>query len=67
MGTQNVLFKNQDTGKLQTISIDDIEGIKWINLASKSGVKLVLKDGSVLRFGGFKDSVIFYEYSRGPS
>uniref|UniRef100_A0A914CW44 FACT complex subunit SSRP1 n=1 Tax=Acrobeloides nanus TaxID=290746 RepID=A0A914CW44_9BILA len=56
LGTQNVLFKDTDTGKLQTISIDDIEGVKWIHLATKPGVKLIMKDGNILRFGGFKDS-----------
>ncbi|KAI1714423.1 hypothetical protein DdX_08518 [Ditylenchus destructor] len=54
----NLMFKNMATGKVQTISVDDIDEIAWQKLANKMGIRLSLKNGLHHRFGGFKSAEV---------
>lgn len=54
---QTIAFKNSKTGKLESIPIGDIESCQWTRMACKPALRLFLKNGNMMRFGGFADSV----------
>ncbi|CAI5444757.1 unnamed protein product [Caenorhabditis angaria] len=49
-------FKNDKTGKITNLGNSDIKRLEWQRLGNKPGVRIALQDGTVLRFGGFKDT-----------
>ena len=50
-------FKSVKSGKVFQIRESDISQLEWMRAARGYEVKVVLKDGSVTLFGGFKESV----------
>lgn len=50
-------FKSVKSGKVFQIRDSDINEIEWLRAARGYEVKIVLKDGSVTLFGGFKETV----------
>ncbi|XP_065226212.1 FACT complex subunit Ssrp1 [Planococcus citri] len=53
---QNIVFKNSKTGKVEQLSVGDIELVNWLKLVGAYGIRLFLKNGSLYRFLGFKDA-----------
>jgi len=53
---QTVIFKNNKTGKPLHIQPSEIESIKWIRLAANFGLRIMLKNGTMYRFGGFNEN-----------
>ncbi|VDM63486.1 unnamed protein product [Angiostrongylus costaricensis] len=51
-----IQFKNEKTGKLNSVNASDLVGLNWQRLGNRPGIKLRFKDGKKIRFGGFKDS-----------
>ncbi|CAF3270543.1 unnamed protein product [Rotaria socialis] len=54
--SNSVIFKNVRTGKVETITKDDIENIKWAKRARGYGLKFITKNDTSLRYDGFKDT-----------
>lgn len=54
---QGVVFKNTKTGKVTSLSPSNWERVSWIRLGAGYGIKLLLKDGNMHRFGLFKQTV----------
>lgn len=52
---QLVIFKNSKTGKVDQIQSSDIDNIKWQRLAASFGLRFMLKNGQLYRFGGFTE------------
>ncbi len=52
-----MIFKNTKTGKLDQISVSQIESCKWIRIGNRPGIKIIEKDGNVHRYGGFAPEV----------
>lgn len=53
---QSAIFKNTKTGKVDQIQVPEIEEIKWMRLAATHGLRIILKNGSMYRFGGFNEN-----------
>ncbi|XP_054717717.1 FACT complex subunit Ssrp1-like [Uloborus diversus] len=53
---QTAIFKNNKTGKLDQIQASEIESIKWMRLANNHGLRIMLKNGTMYRFGGFVET-----------
>ncbi|CAF2516960.1 unnamed protein product [Rotaria sp. Silwood2] len=56
--SNSVVFKNLRTGKVETITKDEIENIKWMRRSRGYGLKFITKNDSSLRYDGFKDTDI---------
>ena len=56
-------FKSVKSGKVFQIRESDIQQMEWIRAARGYEVKVVLKDGSVTLFGGFKETVSLFGIS----
>lgn len=56
MTDQSIIFKSGRTGKVDTISSADFELVNFQNFAGSLGIRVFLKNGSLHRFMGFKDS-----------
>lgn len=54
---QHIIFKNNKTGKVEQISSSDLESVNWMKLVGSWGIRVFLKNGTLHRFGGFKDGV----------
>lgn len=54
---QAVIFKNSKTGKVEQIQATEIESISKQRIAATPGLRLMLKNGSMYRFGGFNETV----------
>lgn len=54
---QSISFKNSKTGKVEQISSSDLEFVNWQKLVGNWGLRLFLKNGSLHRFFGFRESV----------
>ena len=52
-----VIFKNIKTGKVDNMSSDDIEEVKWLMRARGHCLKFLLKSGNIHRFDGLKEAV----------
>lgn len=52
-----MIFKNSKTGKVEQISSSDMDVVNWQKLVGSWGLRIFLKNGTLHRFGGFKDSV----------
>ncbi|XP_026499776.1 FACT complex subunit Ssrp1 isoform X1 [Vanessa tameamea] len=55
MTDQNIIFKNSKTGKVEQISANDIELVNFQKFIGSWGLRLFLKNGTLHRYGGFKD------------
>ncbi|XP_028127722.2 FACT complex subunit Ssrp1 [Diabrotica virgifera virgifera] len=53
---QNIIFKNSKSGKVQQIPSSDFDVVNFQNFAGTWGIRLFLKNGTLHRFVGFKDS-----------
>ncbi|KAL1498349.1 hypothetical protein ABEB36_009162 [Hypothenemus hampei] len=56
MTDQNIIFKNSKTGKVEQISAADFEVVNFQNFAGTWGIRVFLKNGSLYRYAGFKES-----------
>lgn len=56
MTDQNIIFKNSKTGKVEQIPSSEFDVVNFQNFAGTWGVRLFLKNGTLHRFVGFKDS-----------
>uniref|UniRef100_T1HQR0 FACT complex subunit SSRP1 n=1 Tax=Rhodnius prolixus TaxID=13249 RepID=T1HQR0_RHOPR len=52
----NIVFKNNRTGKVEQLASTDLELCNWQKLVGTWGLRLFLKNGSLRRFTGFKES-----------
>ncbi|KAH8394742.1 hypothetical protein KR222_003898 [Zaprionus bogoriensis] len=53
---QNIIFKNNKTGKVEQISADDIDLINSQKFVGTWGLRIFTKSGALHRFSGFRDS-----------
>lgn len=53
---QQIIFKNIKTGKPMSVPADQIESITWQRFASDHGIRLLMKNGSLHRFDGLRQS-----------
>ncbi|KAK0174565.1 hypothetical protein PV327_010324 [Microctonus hyperodae] len=53
---QNIIFKNQKTGKVEQISANDLEMVNFQKFPETWGLRLFLLNGMLHRFRGFKES-----------
>lgn len=53
---QSISFKNNRTGKVDQLSASDLDLCNWQKLVGAWGLRLFLKNGSLHRFCGFKES-----------
>lgn len=51
------VFKSSKTGKVLQIKEADIESLEWLRAARGHEVKVMMQDGNVAKFDGFKESV----------
>jgi len=58
---QHIIFKNNKTGKVEQLSSPDIDVVNWQRLVGSWGLRIFLKNGSMHRFGGIKESVSNYK------
>lgn len=59
---QAVIFKNNKTGKVEQISSPDIDAINWQRISGGWGLRVITDNGTLHRFGGFKESVMIQLY-----
>lgn len=57
MTDQNIVFKNSKTGKVEQIPANEIELVNFQKFIGSWGLRLFLKNGTLHRYGGFKDGV----------
>lgn len=57
LSDQGITYRNVKTGKVETLNASDIEVVNWQRLAGSYGVRIFTENGSLYRFGGFKESV----------
>ncbi|KPI95662.1 PREDICTED: FACT complex subunit Ssrp1 [Papilio xuthus] len=55
MTDQNIIFKNSKTGKVEQISANDIDLVNFQKFIGSWGLRVFLKNGTLHRYGGFKD------------
>ncbi|KAL7736477.1 hypothetical protein ACLKA6_019678 [Drosophila palustris] len=53
---QNIIFKNNKTGKVEQIAADDIDLINAQKFVGTWGLRIFTKSGALHRFSGFRDS-----------
>lgn len=53
---QHSVFKNSKTGKVEQIQVSDFDAVNFQNFAGTWGIRVFLKNGTLHRFAGFKDS-----------
>lgn len=52
----NLVFKNNKTGKVEQLAGSDIDVVTWQRFAGSWGLRIFAKTGSLLRFGGLKET-----------
>jgi structure-specific recognition protein 1 len=52
-----VIFKNSKTGKVDQFQSNDIEKCQWLKRARGYCLKIVLNNGTIHRYDGFKEAV----------
>ena len=57
MTSTGIVFKSTKTGKVESIAVDDIEATHWMRVARGFGMKVVMKNGQMMKFDGFKEIV----------
>ncbi|XP_008482612.1 FACT complex subunit Ssrp1 [Diaphorina citri] len=55
---QNIVFKNKKTGKVEQINGPDLDFVNWQKLVGTWALRIFLKNGSLHRFAGFKETEI---------
>nr|XP_002734443.1 PREDICTED: FACT complex subunit SSRP1-like [Saccoglossus kowalevskii] len=55
LSKQGVVFKNKKTGVVEQVQATDMEKTKWLRAARGHELKLVMKNGSIFRYDGFKE------------
>ena len=50
------MFKSSKTGKIEQVASEDIEAIHWHRFAGHWGLRIFTTAGSLVRFGGFKET-----------
>lgn len=55
MTDQSIVFKNSKTGKVEQISANDIDLVNFQKFIGSWGLRLFLKNGTLHRYGGFKE------------
>lgn len=58
--SENVVFKNLKTGKVDQYTSGDIEAVTWLKRARGNCLKIMLQNGMIHRYDGIKES----EYER---
>lgn len=53
---QHIVFKNGKTGKVEQITASDMDIVNWQKLVGSWGLRIFLKNGTLHRFGGFKET-----------
>lgn len=53
---QNVVFKNNKTGKVDQIQSSDMDVVNWQRMAGGFGIRILTKNGQLHRFGGFQEA-----------
>ncbi|XP_063599816.1 FACT complex subunit Ssrp1-like isoform X1 [Penaeus indicus] len=56
LSDQGITYRNVKTGKVETLNASDIEVVNWQRLAGSYGVRIFTENGSLYRFGGFKEA-----------
>nr|XP_022917432.1 FACT complex subunit Ssrp1 [Onthophagus taurus] len=56
MTDQNIVFKNSKTGKVEQIPATEMDVVNFQNFVGTWGLRIFLKNGSLHRYAGFKDS-----------
>lgn len=54
---QNLIFKNQKTGKVEQIAASDMDMVNFQKFVGTWGLRIFLKNGTLHRFRGFRESV----------
>lgn len=62
MTDQNIIFKNSKTGKVEQVSANDIELVNFQKFIGSWGLRVFMKNGTLHRYGGFKDGVSVFKY-----
>lgn len=52
-----IVFKSTKTGKIDSIPLADIESTMWLRVARGFGIKVVMKNGQIHKYDGFKEMV----------
>ncbi|XP_070571797.1 FACT complex subunit SSRP1-like [Ptychodera flava] len=52
---QGVVFKNNRTGKVEQVHVEDLDKTKWLRAARGHELKLFMKNGTIFRYDGFKE------------
>lgn len=60
MTDQNIIFKNNKTGKVEQISANDMELVNFQRFVGSWGLRIFMKNGILHRFGGFKEGVSIF-------
>lgn len=50
-----MIFKNHKTGKIDNLGNNDIEKITWQKMAGAYCIRIMMKNGQIYRYGGFKE------------
>lgn len=66
MTDQNIIFKNSKTGKVEQITANDIELVNFQKFVGSWGLRIFLKNGTLHRYGGFKEGVSIQLHSIAP-
>lgn len=53
---QSAIFKNNKTGKVDQFQASEIESVRWMRVAATHGLRIMLKNGTMHRFGGFNEN-----------
>lgn len=56
MTDQGIIFKNSKTGKVEQLQASDLDVVNFQNFVSAWGLRIFLKNGTLHRYAGFKDS-----------
>lgn len=56
MTDQGIIFKNSKTGKVEQFQSSDLDVVNFQNFVGLWGLRIFLKNGTLHRFAGFKDS-----------
>ncbi|XP_046917740.2 structure specific recognition protein [Dermatophagoides farinae] len=55
LASTQIIFKNHKTGKVDNLGYSDIKKISWQRMAGGYCVRIMMNNGQVFRYGGFKE------------
>lgn len=55
MTDQNIVFKNNKTGKVEQINAGDMDFVNFQRMLDTYGIRIFMKNGALHRFSGFKE------------